>query len=88
MANTDQSIKTNVESAGDFPEPADFESAYTELEALLTQMESGQMTLAQALTAYKRGDALLQYCQKTLNAAEQEVNLLTEQQTLEPFEAD
>ncbi len=76
------------QTAENLPEPADFESAYTELETLLSQMESGQMTLAQALTAYKRGDALLQYCQKTLNAAEQEVSLLTEQQTLEPFEAD
>ncbi len=76
------------QTAENLPEPADFESAYTELETLFSQMESGQMTLAQALTAYKRGDALLQYCQKTLNAAEQEVSLLTEQQTLEPFEAD
>lgn len=83
MANSDQ-----PQTAENQSEPADFESAYTELETLLTQMESGQMTLAQALNAYKRGDALLQYCQKTLNAAEQEVRLLTEQQTLEPFEAD
>lgn len=88
MAKSDQSTDTNGHTAEDLPEPADFESAFKELEALLSQMESGQMPLAEALSAYKRGDALLQYCQKTLNAAEQEVRLLTEQQTLEPFEAD
>ncbi len=88
MVTPDQSTETNVQTTGDLPEPVDFESAFKELEVLLSQMESGQMPLAEALSAYKRGDALLQYCQKTLNAAEQEVRLLTEQQTLEPFEAN
>lgn len=68
--------------------PADFESAFSELESLLTTMESGQMSLAQALNAYKRGDHLLQHCQKTLAAAEQEVRMLTENNTLTPFNAD
>lgn len=88
MATTDHSTEKNAQMAGELPAPTGFESAFTELEALLTQMESGQMTLAQALNAYKRGDVLLQYCQKTLKNAEQEVRLLTEQQTLAPFEAD
>lgn len=83
MANSDQSQTTD-----NLAEPTDFETAFAELESLLAQMESGQMPLAQALSAYKRGDTLLQYCQKTLNTAEQEVRLLTEQQTLEPFETE
>lgn len=68
--------------------PSDFESAFSELETILTSMESGQMSLEQALTAYKRGDILLQFCQKTLNTAEQEVRILSEKNTLEPFESN
>ena len=65
--------------------PKNFESALAELETIVTQMESGQMTLEQSLTAYKRGTELLQYCQKTLGEAEQQIRLLDESNTLQPY---
>lgn len=63
-----------------------FETAMTELESIIRQMEGQQLPLQDALAAFKRGTALLQQCQQTLADAEQQVRILTEQQTLTPFQ--
>ena len=57
-------------------QPKDFESAIQELEALVSEMESGRLNLEAALAAYKRGSELTAYCQKTLDAADQQVKVL------------
>ena len=56
--------------------PVGFEQALAELEAIVARMESGELTLEQSLTAYKRGAALLQYCQLALKDARQQVKVL------------
>jgi exodeoxyribonuclease VII small subunit len=56
--------------------PVSFESALSELEALVAQMESGELTLEQSLSAYKRGATLLQFCQTALTEAQQQVKIL------------
>ncbi len=56
--------------------PKDFESALAELEGLVERLESGQLSLEDSLAAYRRGMELTAYCQKTLNAAEQQVKVL------------
>jgi len=66
--------------------PQSFEAALAELDGLVTTMESGQLPLEQSLSAYKRGAELLQYCQASLHAAEQQVKIL-EEGTLRPFSA-
>ncbi len=66
-------------------QPASFEQALAELESLVAQMESGQLPLEQSLAAYKRGTELLQYCQKSLAEAEQQVRILNENTTLHPY---
>ncbi|MGE5027158.1 MAG: exodeoxyribonuclease VII small subunit [Betaproteobacteria bacterium] len=53
-----------------------FESALAELENIVASMESGQLPLEQLLTAYKRGAGLLQFCQQTLQDAQQQVRIL------------
>ena len=63
-----------------------FETAMAELESIIRQMEGQQLPLQDALAAFKRGTALLQQCQQTLTDAEQQVRILTEQQTLTPFQ--
>ena len=63
-----------------------FESSLLELEAIVSQMESGNLPLEQSINAYKRGAALLQTCQKSLSDAEQQVHILTEANKLEAFE--
>ena len=64
----------------------DFESALLELEAIVSQMESGNLPLAQSISAYKRGATLLQSCQQSLGNAEQQVRILTEANQLAVFE--
>ena len=66
-------------------QPASFEQALAELEALVSQMESGQLPLEQSLAAYKRGAELLQYCQKSLADVEQQVRILNEASSLQPY---
>lgn len=67
--------------------PKSFESAVSELEAIVQEMESGSISLEQALERYQRGVSLLKYCQDTLQQAEQRVRQL-EGGKLVPFEAD
>ncbi|MBI5331109.1 MAG: exodeoxyribonuclease VII small subunit [Betaproteobacteria bacterium] len=67
--------------------PKDFESATAELERLVAEMESGQLTLEASLAAYKRGMELSAFCQKTLDGAEQQIQILEHGQ-LKPFDAD
>ena len=65
-----------------------YEQAYSELEQIVAQMESGQMSLEDSLTAYKRGNALLEFCQTSLANVEQQVKILNERQQLSSFNAE
>ena len=56
--------------------PKDYESALAELEALVADMEAGQLSLEASLAAYKRGAELLKFCQAQLQDAQQQVKLL------------
>ena len=56
--------------------PKDFESAIQELEHVVSEMESGKLSLEASLTAYKRGMELSAFCKKTLEEAEQQVKIL------------
>jgi len=64
--------------------PKDFEAGLAELENIVTSMEAGQMSLEVSLLAHKRGVELLQYCQATLQSAQQQVRHL-EANTLKNF---
>lgn len=67
--------------------PKDYESALAELEAIVGEMESGELPLEASLAAYKRGAVLLNYCRQQLVEAEQQVKLL-ENGSLQPFRTD
>ena len=66
--------------------PASFEAALSELETLVADLEGGQLPLAQALDAYRRGAQLLQYAQGQLQSAQEQVKIL-EGDLLKNFEA-
>jgi exodeoxyribonuclease VII small subunit len=67
--------------------PLTFESALTELEALVTTMETGQLPLKESLAAYKRGAELLAFCQTALKDAQMQVEVL-EKGVLKAFKPD
>ncbi|MFA6313458.1 MAG: exodeoxyribonuclease VII small subunit [Sterolibacterium sp.] len=56
--------------------PATFEASLAELEAIVRDMEAGQLPLEESLAAYERGTALLKHCQEALGAAEQKLKIL------------
>lgn len=56
--------------------PASFEAALAELETLVADLEGGQLPLADALTAYRRGALLLQYAQGQLQGVQEQVKIL------------
>lgn len=53
-----------------------FEKALAELQKLVEQMESGTLSLEQALAAHKRGLELAKFCQERLDAAQRQVKVL------------
>ena len=60
-----------------------FEKSLTELDTLVAQMESGELSLEQSLQSYEKGVKLVQLCQTALAQAEQKVKILTEKAGLE-----
>ena len=56
----------------------DFEKALEELETLVEQLESGELTLDQSLQQFKRGVELTRHCQSVLEEAQQIVEQLAD----------
>ena len=54
----------------------DFEGALTELEGLVSKLESGDLSLDQSLACFKRGVELTRHCQSVLDEAQKAVELL------------
>ncbi|KAF1028642.1 MAG: Exodeoxyribonuclease 7 small subunit [Burkholderia plantarii] len=56
--------------------PATYETAVEELEALVSRMEGGALSLEDSLAAYRRGAVLVAFCQQQLDKVEQQVRVL------------
>jgi len=77
--------------------PKDFAATLDQLEMLVAQLESGELTLEASLTAFERGIRLTRDAQHRLDSAELKVQALLEQgdgslqavpfDNREPFEA-
>ena len=59
-------------------EKLDFEKAMENLEKIVDQLESGELTLENSITAFEKGIELSKYCHKKLEAAEGRVKKLIE----------
>src|SRR5438034_10588732 len=68
------SEKPAAESACD---EMNFERSLEELEAIVHDLEEGQLGLAEALARYEQGMKHLTHCYKLLEAAERKIELLT-----------
>jgi exodeoxyribonuclease VII small subunit len=69
----------------------DFERSLAELESIVQQLESSDLSLEASLKAFEQGVVLTRSCQQALSQAEQRVQLLTEEQgqsRVQPFERD
>jgi exodeoxyribonuclease VII small subunit len=64
-----------------------YEEAYTELEKIVTALESGEQPLEEALALFERGQMLTRHCSDLLAKAELKVQKLSGE-TLEPFRED
>jgi len=66
------------------PQELTFEAALAELEKIVTRMESGELSLEQALATHKRGLELARFCQQRLETAREQVKVL-EGEVLKPL---
>ena len=54
----------------------DFEQAMEDLEALVSAMEDGELSLEESMAAFEKGIKLTRECQGALQKAEQKVQIL------------
>ena len=69
--------KAKKEVAGG-DESRSFEDELTQLEAIVRQLETGQLGLGESLQRYEQGVSHLKHCYHLLQAAEQRIRLLVE----------
>ena len=55
-----------------------FEESLKELESIVTQLESGELTLEKSLEQFEVGTKLYKNCKDQLSVAEKKIALLTE----------
>jgi len=66
-----------------------FEAAITQLETIVTGLETGDINLEDALAQYKIGVELVKFCQEKLRDVEQKVKILDmESNQLKEFNAE
>lgn len=82
------SADTDTPTPSEDAETPDFETALAALEALVDQMETGNLSLEASLAAFERGVNLTRACQSALRAAELRVRQLTRDDSLEDLDLD
>lgn len=58
------------------PSSKNFEAALSELENLVEQLESGDLSLEASLETFEKGVGLVKFCNQKLNEIEKKVELL------------
>ena len=53
-----------------------FESALEDLEQVVEQLESGELSLEDSLAAFEKGVGLVKFCNQKLNEVEKKIDLL------------
>lgn len=66
--------------------PIQFEQSITDLQAIVNQLEKGELTLDDSLKQFEKGIAIARHCQAVLNQAEQKIEHLSATKTpIEPL---
>jgi exodeoxyribonuclease VII small subunit len=76
-ASSELDERMQEETVGAAPESLSFEAALKELEAIVTSLERGQVTLDQAIESYERGVALKRQCEAKLREAQERVERIS-----------
>ena len=66
-----------------------FEKALERLETIVSEMESGKLSLEKMMASFEEGTALVKVCSKKLNEVERKIEILAKKgdaDTTEPFE--
>jgi exodeoxyribonuclease VII small subunit len=67
-----------------------FETALEDLEQVVEQLESGELSLEDSLTAFEKGVGLVKICNQKLNEVEKKIEVLVKDKEgklqLKPFE--
>ncbi len=69
----------------------DFEKSLERLEAIVEEMESGELSLEQMIKHFEEGSKLVTLCSGKLNEVEQKIEKLVKKDselTAEPFESE
>jgi exodeoxyribonuclease VII small subunit len=69
------------------PAETNFEQSLQELEALVSQLERGDLPLADALAVFEKGVALTRHCHTALASAQQRVEILLKDGSVERFDS-
>jgi len=70
--------KKKKEGSAEEQDQPSFEQSLEQLQSVVRELESGQLTLEQSLARYERGVASLRRCYSTLQSAEQRIRMLVE----------
>ena len=63
-----------------------FEQAYAQLETIVEQLESGELTLEESVALYERGQQLAELCGSLLDAADLRVHQVTDSGAVVPLD--
>jgi exodeoxyribonuclease VII small subunit len=66
------------------PTIKDFESALSELDAIVKALEEGDLPLEKSLELYERGVQLSRFCHAKLEGAERRIEILNERGEIRP----
>ncbi len=65
-----------------------FEEAIKKLEATLEKMEKEELTLEDSINSFQEGMKLTQHCKNILSKAEQKIEMLMDDGTMEEYRVD
>ena len=88
---SEKQLKENPKDANEIASLS-FEDSVRELEGIVRKLESGQVSLEQAIEDYTRGTALKNHCEKRLKEAKMKIEKITKSADgstkLQEFEAE
>ena len=62
-------------------EPLSFEQAMAQLETIVTEVEQGEIPLAQSIEKYAQGMKLIKHCRNVLEQAEKRIETISKDRT-------